>query len=121
MPVNPNRVPIPWQQFEDLVEACDLHPQGPDGQRRYDFYLGATRVMHQVRPTKATRTRGPRLQATGWFEASMGPAHGEWDGYPLTDGGHVWVIDAINPHTPMTPAGQPEFVRLLHDIAGVVI
>ena len=110
MPPNPNAVPIPWNQFLMLLNACGIALGPPDAQGRYRANLGGNAVMHQLKPSNG------HLRRTGWFNLPVRrgrlPA-AVLPGYPRTAGGHLWVVMAIDPAAPMTDAGQPEFVRLL--------
>jgi hypothetical protein len=59
--------------------------------------------MHQV-----SKLKSGNLQASGWFSYSFG-ASDELNGHKLTKGGHVSVIETINPRAPMTLQQQRHF------------
>lgn len=103
----PNPRAIAWPDFLALCNSCKLVAHGPDAQDRYKFMFGQTEIMHQVK-----RLKSGDLKASGWFSNNFG-ADGEYNGHKLTKGGHVPVIETINPHAPMTLAQQPHFAYLM--------
>lgn len=106
----PNPRAIAWTDFMALCNSCNLEAHGPDAHDNYKFMFDQTEIMHQVRKLKSGD-----LRASGWFSHNFG-ADGEYNGHKLTKGGHVPVIETINPDAPMTLTEQPQFSYMVGQV-----
>jgi hypothetical protein len=109
--INPKRQPVEWAEFLLLCKSLGIIMSNPDAKGRHKFTQGDKEVMHQVKKLKSGA-----LGSSGWFTHKFG-TESEWNGFPLTAGGHVWVIDTLDPNLPMNVDSQQTFIRFIEYVA----
>jgi hypothetical protein len=105
--MNSNRDPVEWREFLSLCKSLGLEISEPDTQGRYKFMKNDAEVMHQVKKLK-----NGKLRSSGWFSRQFSGGS-EWNGLPLTAGGHVWIIDTLDPKKPINVDHQKSFVAMV--------